>query len=227
MIQLADTGRKSRRGILAALGLGGAATAFAVSSRPAQAQESPTTEAPTPALMAAESAPPPAGIQPEDRPLVDAAKVLELTAAAAYAIAGARASQLGLDASTTTLMATLGAHHQAYAEALSAAYGPGASKNANTALLEKLGGAAFASGSAADVMRAAHDLEHAAADTHLSLLGLVLSTDIASLIASIQVTEYRHAATLSALLGTAAATDEAAIEDGEDALSLDMITGGN
>jgi len=256
MIQPADISRKSRRGILAALGLGGAATAFALSSRPAQAQETETTDAPattgaptdtvasetptTEPMLIATAEPtsetvdgatpstmPPSAIQPEDRPLVAAAKVLELTIAAAYANANARIADLGLDDAGTTLFAALEAHHRAYAEALSAAYGPGAPSNSNPALLAKIGGDTFASGPTMDVLMAAHEAEHAAADTYLTMLGTVRSTSIAALLASIQITEYRHAATITAMHGGSEHTDDAAIEDGAEALSVDTITGGN
>lgn len=250
--QPAEISRKSRRGILAALGLGSAATAFALSSRPAQAQETGTTEAtattdaplgaetpttePTAVataettsetVVATEATTPPAAIQPEDRPLVAAAKVLELTIAAAYANANARIADLGLDGAGSTLFAALEAHHRAYAEALSAAYGPGAPSAANPALLAKLGGDTFASGAAADVLMAAHEAEHAAADTYLSMLDTVRSTDVAALLASIQITEYRHAATIDAIMAMSGDTDDVAIEDGAGALSVDTITGGN
>lgn len=257
MNQPAEIGRKSRRGLLAALGLGGAATAFALSSRPAQAQESgttdttvaptetsaPTAETPTtepsviataettsetvaPLGAAPETTLPPAAIQPEDRPYVAAAKVLELTAARAYGEANARIADLGLDGAGTALFAALEAHHKAYAEALSAAYGPGAPKDANPALFAQLGGDTFASGDSMAVLMAAHELEHAAADTYLDMLGTVRSTDIAALIASIQITEYRHAATIDAIMKMSGDTDDLALEDGAGALSVDTITGG-
>ena len=254
MIHQTASGRSSRRGILAALGLGSAATALFASARPAQAQTTDTTVAPTAdttptettVMATAESTPgtepqpvaaltsaspettlPPKKVQPEDLPLLGAAKVLELTAAEACESAAARADGLGLDDAGKELLAALGAHHRAYAEALSALYGPGSPSTPNAALHDLLGGSVFAEGSATDALNALHDLEHHCSDTHQTLLGLLLSTDAAALVASIQIVEARHGAVLAILLGKAYGADELAIEDAADALSLAQITGGN
>jgi hypothetical protein len=255
MIHPANNGRTSRRGILAALGLGSAATALFTSARPAQAQTTDTTVAATataettpgtePMLVTAapdttqpvgepraltsatpETTLPPKKVQPEDLPLLGAAKVLELTAADACERAAARADGLGLDDAGKALLAVLGAHHRAYAEALSALYGPGSPSAPNPALLELLGGTVFVEGSSADALQALHDLEHHCSDTHQTLLGLLLSTDAAALVASIQIVEARQGAVLSILLGKTYGADELAIDDAADALSLAQITGG-
>lgn len=256
MIQQASSGRTSRRGILAALGLGSAATALITSARPAQAQTTDTTvaatatadttpstepmlvtEAPTdtsvtpePRLLTAaagtDTTVPPKKVQPEDLPLLGAAKVLELTASEAYGIAASRIDSLGLDEAATALMASLAAHHRAYAEALSALYGPGSPSAANSTLLETLGATTLADGSPADVLKTLHELEHHCSDTHQTLLGLLISTDAAALVASIQVVEARHGAVLAILAGQTYGAEELAIEDAADALTLDQITGG-
>lgn len=266
-IQQADSGRTSRRGILAALGLGGAATALVTSARPAQAETTdstaptdpspyapPSTEpmlvtaAPTetttydttaydtttydtttePRVLAAggESTPPPKKIQPEDLPLLGAAKVLELTAAQASETVIARLDSLGVDEATAALLRAIGAHHRAYAEAISAAFGPGSPATPNPALLTLLGGPVFAEGTGAEVLTAMHEVEHHCSDTHQTLLGLLISTDAAALVASIVVIEARHAAVLGMLLGQPYGADELAIEDSADALLLEQIVGG-
>jgi hypothetical protein len=241
----------SRRGLLSALGLGGlAASALATASR-ADAQASSTTTAaadttPTTEAMMTAAAPttqaaatasteaavttttaPPQKPQPTDLPLLAAAKVLELTATALYATANGRASELGLDEPTTALMAALQAHHQAYAEAISAMYGPGSPSSENAELATLLGAPDFGTGDAAAVRKAAIALETAASDTHLSLLGALDSTDAASLVASIEIMESRHAATLSHLDGVAYDATKAAIDDAGAALTAAQITGGN
>jgi len=257
-IQQAASGRTSRRGILAALGLGGAATALITSARPAQAQTTDTTIAPTepapygtpstepmlvtaaptdsepdgmspePRVLAAggESTPPPKKIQPEDLPLLGAAKVLELTAAQASETVIARLDSLGVDEATAALLRAIGAHHRAYAEAISAAFGPGSPDTPNPALLTLLGGPVFADGTSAEVLKAMQEVEHHCADTHQTLLGLLISTDAAALVASITVIEARHAAVLGMLLGQPYGADELAIEDSADALLLEQIVGG-
>ena len=262
-IQQADSGRTSRRGILAALGLGGAATALVTSARPAQAQTTETTTAPTepapygtpstepmlvtaaptdtrpydtttydtspePRVLAAggESTPPPKKIQPEDLPLLGAAKVLELTAAQASETVIARLDSLGVDEATAALLRAIAAHHRAYAEAISAAFGPGSPATPNPALLTLLGGPVFAEGTGAEVLKAMQEVEHHCSDTHQTLLGLLISTDAAALVASIVVIEARHAVVLGMLLGQPYGADELAIEDSADALLLEQIVGG-
>jgi hypothetical protein len=251
----ADAARPSRRGIFAALGLAGVASAVGLAPRAARAQDAePATSdaAPTdtvgaaqgnggnggadsagdgePMLLAtatAETTLPPKKIQPEDRPLIAAAKVLELTAHAAYSAAVPRLATLGLPDAQVALVTAMHAHHLAYAEALSALYGPGAPGEPNAALATTIRSDAFANGDAEALLLAASDLEHAAADTHQTLLGLLRSTDAAALVASIQNVEARQAATLAYLRTGAYGADEAAIEDAASALTIDAITGGN
>lgn len=245
----ADAARPSRRRIFGALGLAGVAAAVGLAPRSARAQDSePATSdaAPTatigaaggaggtgdaePTLLAtstAESTVPPKKLQPEDRPLIAAAKVLELTAHAAYSAAVPRLSTLGLPDAQVALMTALHAHHLAYAEALSALYGPGAPGEPNAALATVIRADAFANGDAGAVLLAASDLEHAAADTHQTLLGLLRSTDAAALVASIQNVEARQAATLAYLRTGTYGSDQAAIEDAASALSIETITGSN
>ena len=196
------------------------------------ATEAPTAEPPTtdgPMLISpapTEAVTPPKKPQPADLPLIAAAKVLELTAHSLYSVAVGRLDSLGLPDEQHALVRAMHEHHLAYAEALSALYGPGSPSEANPALATALRDSDFASGDAAALMQAASDLEHAAADTHQTLLGLLQSTDAAALVASIQNVEARHAATLAFLRSGTYGADEPAVEDAASALSLDTITGG-
>lgn len=218
-MQSATDGQPSRRRLLQVVGIGGAITALAASTRPAAAQES-TTTTPAPATTAAPPKQPPAA----DLALIGKAKIVELTAAAAYAAATARIDQLGYDDPTRELVLAVGAHHLAYAEALSAMYGPGSPAKPSAALATQLGADTFASGDGKAVLAAAAAVEEAAVDTHLALLGLLVSSDAAALIASIQIVEARHAAVLGLLGGTAYGAGSPATEDGAQALSPDQIT---
>ena len=173
-----------------------------------------------------ESTPPPKKIQPEDLPLLGAAKVLELTAAQASETVIARLDSLGVDEATAALLRAIAAHHRAYAEAISAAFGPGSPATPNPALLTLLGGPVFAEGTGAEVLKAMQEVEHHCSDTHQTLLGLLISTDAAALVASIVVIEARHAVVLGMLLGQPYGADELAIEDSADALLLEQIVGG-
>lgn len=213
-------GQPSRRRLLKAVGIGGAVTALVASTRPAGAQEATTT---TP--EATTTTAPPRKPGAADLPLIAAAKIVELTAAAAYAAATARIDQLGLDDPTKELLIGAGAHHQAYAEALSAMYGPGSPSSPSESLATKLGADQFANGDGPAVLAAALALEEAAVDTHLGLLGQLQSTDAAALVASIQIVEARHAAVLAVLTGTAYGAGAPATEDGAQALTPADITG--
>jgi len=174
-----------------------------------------------------EATPPPNTIQPEDRPLLAAAKVLELTIAEVFETINGHIGDLGLDDAGVAFFATLVVNHRAYAEALSAAHGPGAPKTSNPALFEKFGGEVFKKGTAAEVLAACTEVEHHAADTHLALTGLLLSTDAAALVASILTIEARQAVVLELLQGKSYASDALAVEDAAEQLSLAEITGGN
>lgn len=253
----ADAARPSRRGILAALGLAGVASAAGLAPRAARAQEADTSvpdtapeptpygatdsvpaepmpiNAPTsdPPLVISpgpsESTTPPKKPQPADLPLIAAAKTLELTAHSVFSSAVARLDALDLDDARKALVIAMHEHHLAYAEALSALYGPGSPSDPNPSLAVAVNSSAFSTGDAAALLAAASDLEHAAADTHQTLLGLLQSTDAAALVASIQHAEARHAATLAFLISGTYGADQPAIEDAAAALSFETITGGN
>jgi len=235
-MQPATSGQPSRRRLFSALGVGSAVTALVAAARPAAAQETPTTaepmlvsEAPTTTPGAAAGAPstttPPRAPQAADLPLLGAAKVLELSAATAWSAAVARLDQLGYGDAAKELIADIERHHTAYAEALSALYGPGSPDAASATVGAKLGADAFGTGDGTAVLAAGVALEQAAADTHLSLLGQIQSTDAASLVASIQIVEARHAAVLAHLQGQPYGADSPAVEDGSHALTAADFAG--
>ena len=235
-MQPATVDQPSRRRLFGVLGVAGAVTALVAATRPAAAQEPPTTaepvllpDAPTTPPSATTVAPstttPPKGPQAADLPLLGAAKVLELSAAKAWSAAVARLDQLGYDDAAKELVTDIQRHHAAYAEALSAMYGPGSPDAASAAASAKLGAGAFGTGDGAAVLSAGVALEQAAADTHMSLLGLLQSTDAAALVASIQIVEARHAAVLAHLQGLAYGADAPAVEDGSHALTAADLAG--
>lgn len=249
-----DSRRTTRRGILALLGIGGASALVGTSRANAQAEGTEPTDTmgvmpidegemsvdapaaePTPYATAesaesgsaGEATPPPNTIQPEDRPLLAAAKTLELTVAQVFETVNAHITDIGLDDAGVAFFSTLAINHRAYAEALSAAHGPGAPKTANPALIEKFGGDVFKTGTPAEVLAACTEVEHHAADTHLALTGLLISTDAAALVSSIIAIEARQAIVLELLQGKSYASDAIAVEDAAEQLSLAEITGGN
>ena len=228
-IHSADARRTTRRGLLAALGLGGAATALISTAGAASAADSGPTDTMmvTAKPTASAGATPPKKLQKADRPLIAAAKVLELTAASLYAQAEGTTDKLGLDEAGVALVSALHAHHQAYAEALSGLYGPGSPADPSESAATLLGGAAFSSGNRSEFLAAAVALEDRAADTHLSLLGLLESTDAAALVASIQIAEARHSTALSQLAGSSYGSSAPAFETGESAVPASALTEGN
>lgn len=205
----------SRRSLLRALGIGGAAVAVLGSARPAAAQDAGTT-----------TTAPPKHPDSDDLQLLSAAKLLELTAAAGYAALTAdRLAQLGFDDRTKELLTAIGAAHTAYAEALSALHGPGSPQAPSADVATLLNTAAFATGNQSTVLGAARAVEDKALDTHLALLEVLRSTNAAALVASIQIAEARHAAVLALLQGTTYDASAPVAEDGADALALADLTG--
>jgi hypothetical protein len=226
----------SRRGILGALGLGGAAlVASAVAaSRPAAAQAPDTTTANTgsagtqPVASTAPSATtvatttttaPPRRPTADDLPLIGAARVFELAAAEVYSRVSARIDEFGFDDATKAFVGDLSARHRAYAEQLGAVYGPGAPFAGSDKIAQQLGAEAIATATGPQVLQGAQAVEEAAVDTHLELLGQIQSVQAATLIASIQIIEARHAATLASLQSTPYDASAPAVEDGADAIT--------
>jgi|CXWL01.1.fsa_nt_gi hypothetical protein len=133
----------------------------------------------------------------DDVALLQFAQSVELAVVELYGVAlGSNGLGDGLLALLTETRAT----HVAYAQSLSAMLGTDATGATATEVIEA-GRAAFATGNDHDVATAAHDLEAVAVATHTELLGLLLGTDAASLVASILIVEARHSLVFGKLAG--------------------------
>ena len=126
------------------------------------------------------------------------AQSLELAAVAAYDVA--LASNL-LEPASAAVAGLLRSHHLEHAQAMAGAAGKAAKNTANKAILKKFGPVLQAAKSQADMLTAAFLLETAAAATYGQALATLKATDSASLVASIQPVEARHAAVLARVLG--------------------------
>ncbi len=221
-IQRADIGQPSRRGLLRALGIGGVATAFVASARPAVAQEGSTTTtvAPLPTTTA-----PPKKPSRADLELLRFAEGVERTAARGYlALTDARLAELAFDEPTVDVLRSLTPHHRAYAEAISALHGPTDPRSPVIEIADALDIAALAAGDAAAVLAAAQSIEEMLVDTHLDLMGIAQSTNVAALLASIQIVEARHAAVLAGLRKLPYDATVPAFEDGAESLTATYFT---
>jgi hypothetical protein len=213
-----------RRSLLAALGLGGVVAAVGA-ARPAAAQDATTTTTAGSATTATTTTAPPKAPDQADLDVLGFAKQMELTIADAFntAFTKDKLDALAPDDVERELLNVLGAHHQAYAEAISALYGPGSPSSPSDELKTALGTDKLAGAALADVRTAAAAIEEAAVDTHLEILGMLRSTNAATLIASIQIVEARQAAVLGALAGQAYGADAPAEEDGTSSLTTDFL----
>jgi Ferritin-like domain len=126
------------------------------------------------------------------------AQSLELAAVAAYDVA--LASNL-LEPGPAAVAGLFRSHHLEHAQAMAGAAGKAAKNTANKAILKKFGPVLQAAKSQADMLAAAFGLENAAAATYGQALGTLKATDSASLVASIQPVEARHATVLARVLG--------------------------
>lgn len=126
------------------------------------------------------------------------AQSLELAAVAAYDIALASGR---LEAVPTAVAGLFRSHHLEHAQAMAGAAGKAAKNTANKAILKKFGPILDAAKTQAAMLTAAFQIETAAAATYGQALGLLKATDSASLVASIQPVEARHATVLARVLG--------------------------
>lgn len=102
-------------------------------------------------------------------------------------------------------LVALGAHHDAYAQSLSALLGTDAPRERNDVLFS-----ALTTGFGPDtesMALAAHGLENTLVVTHTDLLGLLEGTEGAALVASILIGESRHCAAMAALAGKSPVSD--------------------
>ena len=126
------------------------------------------------------------------------AQSLELAAVAAYDVALASNK---LDPTPAAVAALFRSHHLEHAQAMAGAAGKAAKNMANVTILKKFGPILQAAKNQKELLTAAFLLETAAAATYGQALGQLKATDSASLVASIQPVEARHAAVLARVLG--------------------------
>jgi hypothetical protein len=157
---------------------------------------------------------------PPDRPTADDTALLAFAQTVELAATDLYRSAVDAGADTAEgLFAQLAENHQAAAQSISGLIGAGAPQVANAGLVTALGGG-FASSDTSAVAVAAYDLEQAAVATHTEVVGTLAGTDGSKLVASIIVTEARHAAVLADVAGLG--DDLAALLDNDaEALSPD------
>lgn len=130
-----------------------------------------------------------------DAQLLGFAQTVELAARDLYRLA----VEAGAGGQQLPSLAAIAAHHDAYAQAISAVIGTSAPQQRDEALFTALR-SLFAS-KADSMARAAHDLENTLVATHQSLLAQLDGTEGSALIASILIVEARHSAALAVLAG--------------------------
>jgi hypothetical protein len=136
-----------------------------------------------------------------DTELLGFAQTLELAARDLYDLAVAA----GAGGNQLPSLAAIAAHHDAYAQAISAVIGTSAPQTRDEALFSSL---RSSFDTKADSMaRAAHDLENTLVATHQSLLAALDGTEGAALIASILIVEARHSAAMASLAGLSPTRD--------------------
>jgi rubrerythrin len=176
--------RTSRRRLLQ-FGAAGAAIAATIPALTRQVSAAP--------VATSAGGPPPKRPTPADIELLVFAESVELAARDLYDVAAAAAS-----GQTRDVMAVIGQHHQAYAEAIAGLLGPEAGRRRNEAVFEALSGSF---GNSASQIGAAYELEDTAVATHTELLGALEGTEGAALVSSILIVEAQHATVLAGLDG--------------------------
>ena len=140
---------------------------------------------------------PPKTPQAADLTLLGFAQSLELAAVGVYdaAVATGKLTDVPL-----LVANAFKRHHTEHAEALGGLAGKGAPGAANAALLKTFADRVGAARNETDVLTVAFNLENAAAATYAYALGSLIGTNAASLVASIQPIEARHAVVLGEAL---------------------------
>lgn len=136
-----------------------------------------------------------------DIELLGFAQSAELTARDLYKAALAA----GAGGDHVASIAALAAHHDAYAQSLSALLGTDAPQARNDELFASLK-SGFGSDTESTAL-AAHELENTLVVTHSDLLAQLDGTEGAALVASILIGESRHCAALAALAGKSPTSD--------------------
>ena len=185
MLTIADDLAPLRRRALVGTLVGAGALLFGA-GRAAAADATTTTTAP------------PRQPDEADTSILVFAQSLELAAVAAYDVALASNK---LDPTPAAVAALFRSHHLEHAQAMAGAAGKAAKNTANVTILKKFGPILQAAKNQKELLTAAFLLETAAAATYGQALGQLKATDSASLVASIQPVEARHAAALARVLG--------------------------
>lgn len=136
-----------------------------------------------------------------DIELLALAQSAELTARDLYE----QAVAAGAGGDHVASLVAVAAHHDAYAQSLSALLGTDAPQARNDALFSSLQ-SGFGSDTESMAL-AAHELENTLVVTHTDLLGLLEGTEGAALVASILIGESRHCAAMAALAGKSPVSD--------------------
>lgn len=123
------------------------------------------------------------------------AQSIELAARDLYALA----VEAGAGGQQHPSLAAIAAHHDAYAQAISALIGRSAPQSRDEGLYQSLR-SAFSTKSSA-MATAAHSLENTLVTTHRALLAELDGTEGAALIASILIVEARHSVALASIAG--------------------------
>ena len=136
--------------------------------------------------------------QAADLPLLAFAQSLELAVAQVY-VAAAATGKLAVE--VVAVATTFERHHREHAQAIAGLAGKAATGLANPKLVKEYGDKVAAAKSQADILTIAFQLETAAASTYAYALSVIVGTNPAATIASIQPIEARHAVVLGQVLG--------------------------
>lgn len=213
-----DGGSRQRVGRRAVLGLGvgtAAASLLPLLSGSGQASSgSDASTTTTPTITPPTTAAPPRRPSSNDIGLLGDAQRMELTARALYDAAIAAG---GWSDTETTVITTLREAHEAAAQALSGLLGRDAPGEMSSTLYRAW--LAQFEGSPSARLEAAYHLEAAMVATHHDVLGKLIGTDGATLIAAIQSAEARHGTVIADLDGL---TDLASLLVHGDAAVLEV-----
>lgn len=116
-----------------------------------------------------------------------------------------RALDAGAGGDHVASLVALAAHHDAYAQSISAIIGTDAPQSRNEELFQFFS-SRFGSNTTQTAL-AAHELENQLVVTHQSLLENLDGTEGSALVASILITEARHAVALAAIAGLSPVAD--------------------
>lgn len=144
---------------------------------------------------------PPRRPTPDDVALLAFAQSAELAARDLYR----QAIDSGAGDDQVPSLVAMAAHHDAYAQSISATIGTAAPQERDEELFQSLR-ARFGRNTAQTAL-AAHELENRLVVTHGSLLASLDGTEGSALVASILITEARHAVALATIAGLSPITD--------------------